>query len=330
MLSVVITVFNQSDTLEVLLRCLRAQDIDEEFEVLICDDGSADWALGNLVTDSQLSSLDLRYIWQSKKGHRVARSKNNALHVAKGDIVVLLDGDILVAPDFLRKHRESHASNRQLVCNPRKLVLGRKLFARNVSTSAEGRGESTPMLDELAANDLRGLYDLLERISVEFDCRGQQALAYSPSPWMACLGFSMSFDWKSAHCYFDEAFEGWGPEDREFALRLVKAHGYKVALRNDIVVYHVEVCSTGRTPFVTLPRDSDKILLYFKNMLYFRDLHPEEDLSYVLKSILAYSLNSDGERWQLRGPGPLPNVNEGIDAQLRRIDKWLRDRSLYP
>jgi glycosyltransferase involved in cell wall biosynthesis len=327
---VVITVFNQSDTLAALLHCLNAQDVEEPFEVLICDDGSTDLALRNLKLESPLRTLDIRYIWQSKRGHRAARSKNSALRCAKGDIVVLLDGDILVKPDFLRKHRESHTCSRHLVCNPRRWVMGKRLVQRVPDGPTPVGYELLPLLGEVAANNIPALYTLLDRISVDVEHRGQQVLAASGSPWMACMGFSVSFDWKSTHCYFDEAFEGWGPEDREFALRLCRVHGYNVVLRDDIIVYHVEACSTGRTPFVTLPWEAKEILAYFKNMLHFRDMYPDEDLSHIMRSLLAYSLTPDGGCWRLSDSVPACGCTESIGQRLCEIDKWLRERCLYP
>lgn len=327
MLSVIITTFEQTESLTALLYCLKAQDVSEDFEILICDDGSVEGALPNIVSESRLSDLDIRYIWQTKMGHRAARSKNNALRCARGDITVFLDGDILVGPDFLRKHRMLHSTKRMIVCNPRKWIMTKKLSLRSTAISDLKTYGVITMLTQAAKDNLFNMVELLEKISVHVEASGQRALAQSPSPWMACLGFSFSVDTSSVKCYFDEYFQGWGPEDREFAVRLVRNHNYTVQFSDDIVVYHLEECSTGRTPFVPLPRDHGQIITYFRNMLYFFHLYPEENLFHIMRSLLAYDFDAQNDTWNLCPQRMEKQHSEDeIVQQIKRIEHWMQER----
>jgi hypothetical protein len=181
----------------------------------------------------------------------------------------------------------------------------------------------------LAETDIPSLFALLDRISLDVDCKGQKVLSESASPWMACLGYSFSLDWSAAPCYFDESFIGWGPEDREFALRLSRTAGYNLVFREDIIVYHLEAFSTGRTPFLPLPTEPHQVIEYFKNMLHFRDLYPTEDLSPIMRPLLAYSLSEDGEGWGFSRTATLADGTlEDMHQQLNKISEWLRNRSL--
>lgn len=325
MISVVITVFEQATSLIPLLHCLYAQKADEKFEILICDDGSGEWGLQNAIQDPVLRELDIRYIWQSKDGHRASRSKNNGLHCARGDIVVMLDGDILVKPDFLSRHRAAHTHPRQIVCNPRKWVVEENEAGSNTSGAVQSQAPFLSRLADLARNDRPAMFALLERISLEFDRQSQRDFSRSSSPWMACIGFSFSFDRTANSClFFDEMFEGWGPEDREFVLRMVSAHDYEVCYQDDIVVYHLEACSTGRTPFAALPKEHATIVSYLKNMIYFWDSYPAHDLSQLMHLLLYFRLDANTNTWQLIPSHRPLTVNQGaLENQLQIIRRWL-------
>jgi len=133
--------------------------------------------------------------------------------------------------------------------------------------------------------------------------------------------------------YFDEIFEGWGPEDREFALRAVRQHGYKITFRDDIEVFHLEICSTGRTSFSPLPKKDVEIILYLRNMIYFSLRYPREDLTPLMLSLMAYSYNKVEMRWELeveRTDEMITLAPGDLATKVSSIEKWLREHSLYP
>ena len=66
---------------------------------------------------------DIRYIWQPDKGFRLAKSRNNAVRCARGDILLFLDGDTVASSDLLSKHIEAHGRPRSLVCGSRSHVF---------------------------------------------------------------------------------------------------------------------------------------------------------------------------------------------------------------
>jgi glycosyltransferase involved in cell wall biosynthesis len=333
MLSVIITAFEQATSLEMLLYCLRAQEIDEPFEILICDDGSSSDQLAAIRGNRELCALDIRFIWQSKSEYRVARSRNNGVRCAKGDFLIFLDADILIKPTFLKEHRSAHHASRQIVCNPRRWVIESKPTSSSKSASARHSRNPRIVLSELAAlakNDLSALFELLERVSFDVDREEQQTVSLSKATWMACVGFSFSID-NSPDVYFDETFVGWGPEDREFALRMAKRHNYTVWFRDDIEVFHLENCSTGRPALSLLPKSPSSILSYLRNMIYFRALYPNEDLSVLMTALMAYRLSPTQEYWELASgtttdPGGISPRD--IATQVSCIEEWLRARAM--
>jgi glycosyltransferase involved in cell wall biosynthesis len=331
-LSVLITVFEQRVSLEMLLYCLRAQTIDEPFEVIICDDGSSDESFSSIRANPDFLGLDIRYIWQSKAGYRAARSKNNGIRCARGDLLVFLDGDILIKPDFLSRHRSAHHSSKQIACNPRRWVSAAALPSKVPVAQCKSDSSALPsQLLPLAKSDITRLFGLLERISIDNDRARQQMLFSSEAPWMACIGFSFSAD-RGPETYFDENFEGWGPEDREFALRMVKKNGYTIFFDEQIQVFHLEACSTGRASFSGLPNSPPQILSYLKNMVYFRAMYPNEDLSRVMKPLMNYRFNSASKYWEL-SPDTATRKRwsvRDLAAKISSVEEWLRANSLFP
>jgi len=328
-LSVLITVFEQRISLEMLLYCLRAQTIDEPFEVIICDDGSSDESFSSIRANTDFLGLDIRYIWQSKLGYRAARSKNNGIGCARGDLLVFLDGDILIKPDFLSRHRSAHHSSKQLVCNPRRWVSVAAVPSK--VTVAECKRDSSLLLSQLlplAKSEITRLFELLERISIDNDRARQQMLFSSDAPWMACIGFSFSAE-RCSEMYFDENFEGWGPEDREFVLRMVKKNGYTIFFDDQIQVFHLVACSTGRLSSSGLPNSPPQIVSYLKNMVHFRAMYPNEDLSRAMMPLMNYRFNSVSKAWEL---SPDTATRErwsvrDLAAKISSIEEWLRANS---
>lgn len=325
MISVIVTVFEQAASLIPLLYCLRAQDIEEPYEILICDDGSSSDLFCAVTNDANLSTLDLRFIWQAKNGYRVARSRNNGIRCAKGDLLVLIDADILVRQDFLRKHRSYHSQRRQIVSNPRLWLLESGPI-RPPFDAPVPEGETLILkLATLAKTNMSAMFDLLDDVSIDGDGPGQRNLSRS-SPWMAVFGCSFSVGVDTCGLRFDENFEGWGPEDREFVLRLVENHNYKVLFCDDIVVYHLTAWPTGR---YRLPSSHEKIVAFLRNMLYFRDLHPQKDLSLSLESFGAFYFDRLTQRWELH-PKSSHRDSVATEEQILFVEEWLRDRCLYP
>ncbi|MBL8674899.1 MAG: glycosyltransferase family 2 protein, partial [Rhodospirillales bacterium] len=117
--SVVVPTYNRAARLAALLRCLEEQPAPSSFEVLVCDDGSTDGTREVAALFGR--RLRLRYLFQPDEGFRAGAARNLGIDAAKGDLVLFLDDDQLVAPDFLDAHRRAHrdAAGPALVVGPR-------------------------------------------------------------------------------------------------------------------------------------------------------------------------------------------------------------------
>ncbi|GAC1583544.1 MAG: glycosyltransferase family 2 protein [Candidatus Elarobacter sp.] len=139
----VVPLFNEADNVDELLRRIRTvldglSVAPAAFEVILVDDGSRDTTLAKLIAASQ-HDPNLRIISLSRNfGHQIAATAG--LDAARGDAVVLMDGDLQDPPelidDFLVKFREGYdvvfATRRRRKGESRFKLLTAAIFYRTI------------------------------------------------------------------------------------------------------------------------------------------------------------------------------------------------------
>src|SRR6185503_17611373 len=102
--TVIIPTYNKEKYLELSLASWLHQQFGREYEIIVVDDGCTDCTLQLLRRYSQ--SLPLRFESTGNKGRAAAR--NLGLQLARGPLVVFVDDDRIVPPDFLERHWGAH------------------------------------------------------------------------------------------------------------------------------------------------------------------------------------------------------------------------------
>lgn len=274
-ISVILAVFNQERFIPGLLSSLKAQDCSASFEVIICDDGSSD-ATRELAFAGQRSlGLDLRYIWQPDRGFNLSRSRNNGVRCAQGEVLVFLDGDSWLRPFFLRDHWDAHQTGCRLVC---------------------GAVQTMSLFEDQYRQDYASLLrEIPESVSTNME-----ALRYwfdSVRPWMACTGGNLSV--KREHIVlFDEEFQGWGSEDRDFAFRLYDA-GLTIYLlrRTGLAQLRIKNQSVDWNP--CKGGDQTSIISALKSKLHLYRKYPGELMTPSLDLVRYSRLNEATDAWEL-------------------------------
>lgn len=112
-LSVIIPTYNRLPILRQCLQALESQQLAEpvhQFEVVVVDDGSTDdtvaWIAGH-----QAELPHVRLIRQEHGGP--AQGRNRGVAAARGEVVVFIDSDLVVRPDFLVCHARALAGDWQ-------------------------------------------------------------------------------------------------------------------------------------------------------------------------------------------------------------------------
>ncbi len=139
--SVVIATFNRHELLRRLLEQLDAQTIDpKRYEVIAVDDGSKEDTRDKLA--GLVTKYALRIERQENAGAAVARQRG--VDLASGRIIVVVDDDMQVKPDFLAKHLAKHADDNTVVLGRLRpdakladMPLFERFYARVLAQKAE-------------------------------------------------------------------------------------------------------------------------------------------------------------------------------------------------
>ena len=188
---VVIPAYNRSALLARTLASLTQQTDTSTFEVHVCDDGSEEDIRG--VVES-VDGLDVHYHFQDHDGFGAGRARNMGAAHAKGDVLLLLDSDCVVPPDFVERHRAWHGSSATSV------VIGSR---------------SNPP-DETSGETEHYRSQLLRRSS---------GLQHGGEAFRAFVSSNISLPLPFFHELggFDERFRWWGSEDTELGWRAWQA-----------------------------------------------------------------------------------------------------------
>jgi glycosyltransferase involved in cell wall biosynthesis len=187
--SIIIPSHNQLPLLKNALRSLEAQTWDlNNLEVIAVDDGSKDGTADFL--RSYTGKLQLRPVYHSEAKGR-AGARNAGLRIAAGDPIILLDGDMEVAPEFITAHVTTG--------NGETVVLGKVQYHPDIRKSALTRYYPS-----------RGAWR-------------QKPVAEIPGRYFVTLNVSLPRWAFEKVGFFDENFKGYGGEDLDYGMRLQKS-----------------------------------------------------------------------------------------------------------
>ena len=95
--SIIIPVYNRPQEIDELLESLTKQDFQDDFEVLIIEDGSENSS--KKVVEKYTSQLNLKYFFKENSG--AGASRNFGMHKATGNYFIILDSDVIVPTHYL-------------------------------------------------------------------------------------------------------------------------------------------------------------------------------------------------------------------------------------
>lgn len=271
--TVVIPTYNRCDSLKRLLHCLELQKGGHLARVVVCDDGSSDGTFDEV--RSWKGRLPVIYCQQDDLGFRAGQARNLGIERAIGDIVIFVDDDVVLAPDFILAHIQAHVNT----SNPC-LAIG---FRRRTNRPVEG----VPTRKEINAAEPDNRCVVLGT-----DGRG---LTTHPTPWMFGYTCNLSMTLSEDLERFDEVFTGWGMEDIDFAYRLY-IRGYHPVIALNACVLHVDD-GPPRDPFRCEQRKIKPVYeTYLRNSVYLLGKFPEDQaLAQAIRTDLQwYTYNKHG------------------------------------
>ncbi len=228
--SIIVSFYERLTHLKCCLDALSAC-VDDFDEVVIADDGSSESTVKALTAMIPSYPFRIVHAWQPKDGFRLSAVRNNGIRHSSGEYLVFLDCDFAVLPGTIRSHREN--------AKPKRFLAGLCKYLPE---------ESTKRLMEqgVTSQRLEALYsDLPERPitrehwkSFRYSILIRLHLA-NARKFRCSSHFSIHRKDLEAINGYDENFIGWGGEDEDISLRMVKA-GYRgKSIIRDAKVLHL-------------------------------------------------------------------------------------------
>ena len=218
-ISVVVTTYNRPQALRLVLNALLAQR-QAPFEILIADDGSAGPTRELIRQMAHQAAVPIHHLWQADDGFRAAAARNLAVAAAQGDLVIFLDGDCVPRPDFIAEHAR--------LAQPGWFVPGSRLLLGPFLTQ-EAEAQQWPIHQWGRWAWLKHrLSGHANRWLPLINLPGQAWRRRQADHWQSARICNMAV-WRSdlvAVNGFDESYQGWGHEDADLAVRLIR-HGVR-------------------------------------------------------------------------------------------------------
>ncbi|HFQ90715.1 MAG TPA: glycosyltransferase [Desulfobulbus sp.] len=222
--SLIVTTYNWKEALELSLRSALVQE-RLPLEIIVADDGSGPDTARVVARIREEAGIPVIHCWQRDRGFRLARSRNRAIARARGDYIILVDGDILLEKHFLLDHCK-FARPGYFVQGTR-VLLNRELSEEILRTGGLEDGFCTSRVENrkncFRSNVLARLFSFRSRrIGGIKTCN----FAFWKKDAVAINGFN-------------EEFVGWGREDSEFTVRLLNAGIRRQNVRFNALAYHL-------------------------------------------------------------------------------------------
>ena len=223
-LTLIITTYNWPESLILVLKSVEKQTVQPS-EIIIADDGSSNITKNEIEKFRQKSKLNIIHSWQADIGFRVARSRNKAILKSNGDYIILVDGDMILHPEFIKDHIFS-AEIGYFVQGSRVLLSRDKtkqiIKNKNINLSFYSLG---------IHNRNKAIHSIfLAKIFTikSIDIKGVRScnMAFYRNDFFNINGFN-------------NLFEGWGREDSELAIRFINSNILRKKILFTAIQYHL-------------------------------------------------------------------------------------------
>ena len=236
-IALVVTTYERPDALAAVLATVAAQRRAPD-EVLVADDGSGPATREAVARVAGRTGAPVAYVRQEHAGFRAARLRNLAIVASRCEYLLFVDGDMLLHPAFVADHAAAARAGA--------FVQGMRIpldaaATRAALAAAPGHAPATLANAPRGAFSLRRPYGLhctpLARACARLANRFVAVKSCNLAAWRADL---------VAVNGFDEAFIGWGPEDKELVARLGHLGRHRRTLLFGGIAWHLHHAPAGR------------------------------------------------------------------------------------
>lgn len=222
--TLIITTYNWPAALDLTLCSVARQSVLPD-EVIVADDGSGPQTRQVVTQWQERLRSALTHVWQADEGFRLARSRNRAIAAARGDYVIIVDGDMVLHRHFIADH--ARAARHGCFIQGVRLLTGPEAAARMLEQHQLDLGFFT--------RDIRRRRHTIRN-------RLLSALVFKERTGQRAIRGCNQAYWKSDLIRvngFNEAFVGWGREDNEIAARMYNAGVKRRNLKFQALAIHL-------------------------------------------------------------------------------------------
>jgi len=246
-LTIIITTFNWPDALLLVLESIRNQTRVPD-EIIIADDGSDEKTKKLITNFKNQFNANIIHSWQENNGFRAARSRNKAIIKSSGEYIILIDGDTILHPNFVKDHIAC-AEPGYFIQGSRALLsvqeTQKALVNKNVNLSffsPELKNRKNSIHSKILSSIFSNKKNHLQGIK---SCN----MAFYRKDCININGFN-------------NEFEGWGREDSEFAVRLFNNAIKRKNVRFNAIQFHLHHNENSR---ISLKKNDEILNKAIKN-----------------------------------------------------------------
>lgn len=211
--ALIVTTYNRPDALERVLESIEALQRMPD-EIVIADDGSDEET--QALIGRWKKRLPLQHAWQEDEGFRAAAARNRAVAMTTADYLVFLDGDCLVEHEFIARHLYLAESG--------SFVPGSRILISEALTQDILSNHSGVLSWNLFHWFLARVLRRANRMTPFFKLPNGVWRKWRRKEWRGVRTCNLGVwrkDFEGVNG-FDEDFHGWGHEDADLAIRLIR------------------------------------------------------------------------------------------------------------
>jgi glycosyltransferase involved in cell wall biosynthesis len=222
--SLIITTYNRPDALRLVLQSALKQELLPD-DIVIADDGSSSTTRDVIEELRKESPVPILHAWQEDRGFRAAMARNRAIAMSSGEYLILIDGDMILHPLFIRDHLDM--AEQSCFVQGSRVLLTPEATRRALKTSKISFSFFSPFIRN-RKNALRS------RLLSHLFTRKSSSLK-----GIRTCNFALFRDDLLSINGFDNRFVGWGREDSELAARLLNKGVMKKNVKFTAIAYHL-------------------------------------------------------------------------------------------
>lgn len=236
--TLIIATYNWPRVLQLVLESVLRQTYLPN-EIIIADDGSKHNTRDIILSFQKTCKIPIIHVWHEDKGFRLSKIRNKAIFKSTSDYIIQIDGDTIINRNFIKDHLKSSRKNSFITAS--RVLLNQEITSDFLNN---GFKKITPFSLGIT-NRLNALHFPFINKFIKHRNMPIDKLIYK------VRGCNMSF-WKKDFLEingYNENITGWGIEDSELTLRLLKKGLFLKKIKLSAIQYHLYHPEASRDHF---------------------------------------------------------------------------------